>query len=671
MIWNYIFASNPQKGISSIENSLDFKRLCLRHSSLQLKGKPFFELYKCEFVSGHWETDKITALENRRMNFIQGCPYQFTPDGSKLLIRVVPHNWPENPPSPPEVSTGPVIQFVGKDAKKAPGRTYQDLLKNSFDEEKLRYFITTELLCVDVDKWTASAFKRGGGVNGTFPQSEGGKLIQKIQCSPSGRFLLVHLTTQFSYSVPLQRFGKDVHVWDLESEQFVEVASLPVDDEIPLSHDACSRHPRAFHFHPCEDHTIIFVEAVDGGDPENAAVDGERDVLYTRQVLIDDEIENSTLRLGGKMKLIGLEWRFSDLEFCESGLGVVDSYRWKDRMVRKWIFQHPNTSGNGGSGIDASGSRKRLLWERTWEDRYTDPGEPLTRRGKCGQYFIVQPTPTSIYIKGAGASGCGDRPFLDILEFGSSNSIETRRLWRCSVPVEVKDEELDPTKEVGGVLPTERKDVYETLVVLMPDNDSVLISRESKTSPRNYYLTKLSDAVSEAQVTQFEHPQPDLLGITKELVRYQREDGVELTANLYLPPGYDGKPRPTLFWAYPREFKDSKAAGQVKSSKHKFVSASWASPIHWAARGWVIMDDFALPVVGEGDAHPNDTFIEQIVMGATAAVNYAKSRGVCDTNRCAGESTQIIFILSKTNISRFHYVSVPSIQLEVIPTARS
>ena len=106
-------------------------------------------------------------------------------------------------------------------------------------------------------------------------------------------------------------------------------------------------------------------------------------------------------------------------------------------------------------------------------------------------------------------------------------------------------------------------------------------------------------------------------------------------ANLYLPADYDGKPRPTLFWAYPREFKDAKAAGQVKGSKHTFIRAHWASPIHWAAKGWVIMDDFSLPIVGEGDAQPNDTFVDQIVAGATAAVNYVATRGVTDPERCA------------------------------------
>jgi len=215
-------------------------------------------------------------------------------------------------------------------------------------------------------------------------------------------------------------------------------------------------------------------------------------------------------------------------------------------------------------------------------------------------------------------------------------TLEKKRLWRCRAPIEGDLLTDDTSLEVGGILPTseERKDVYESLIALMDDNDTIFISRESKTAPCNYYQTSLSNLGSEVTVTEFPHPQPDLQGVSKELVKYRRKDGVDLTANLYLPSNYDGTPRPTLFWAYPREFKDRKAAGQVKGSKHRFVQASWASPVHWAAKGWAVMDDFSLPVIGEGDAQPNDTFIEQIIMGATAAVEYAVSRGVCDADRC-------------------------------------
>ena len=594
----------------------------------KVKNEARLELYQCQ-LSGDtannnndeskqiWTMTKI-QLQNHKMNFIQGCAYQFSTDGSKLFIKVVPSTTSSTPPKEP-VSTGPAIQQVEKGARKAPGRTYQDLLKNGYDEAKLRYYCTTEVLCIDM---TATA--KGEEEPTLVPQSKGGHLIQSLNSSPCGRYLLAQLTTKFSYSVPISRFGKDIVLWDLTNNQELKVASIPVNDEIPLSFDACSRHPRGYRFHPCgsggEDDgddtttTIMFVKATDGGDPANDPVDGERDALYCQT------IDTDSFTLHEPTKFVGLEWRYSDLDFCESGMAIVEEYRWKDRMERKWI-------------LNADGTKLRMLWERSWEDRYNSPGEPLTRRGAKGQYFIVQPTPTSIYLSGAGASSVGDRPFLDVLDFGSEE-VKTTRLWRCTAPVEG---ELDASKEVNGVLPTDRKDIYESLVCVLPDNDSIMISRESKTTPRNYYLSKLGDGGDEAeiQVTQFEHPQPDLLGVTKELVQYKRDDGVELTANLYLPANYDGTPLPTLFWAYPREFKDSKAAGQVKGSKHLFVSAHWASPIHWAAKGWCVFDNFALPVIGEGDAQPNDNFIEQIVSGATAAVEYAVSRGVCDKDRCA------------------------------------
>jgi len=567
--------------------------------SSKVRNELLLELYKCELVGGRWCSQKIPL--NRRMNFVFGCAYQFTSDGNNLLVKAIPGNWPTEPPEEP-VSTGPAIQAVAKDARKAPGRTYQDLLKNEYDEAKLKHFLTTEVLCVDTRSLDANLVK----------QSAGGRIIQSLQSSPCGQFVLAQLTTQFSYSVPIRRFGKDVQIWGLGSDSTVEVASLPVDDEIPLSYDACSRHPRSFHFHPVEDHTIVFAKAVDGGQSLNEPFEGERDALYRRA------LDGSSLKLADAVKMVGLDWRYANIDFCESGMGIVEEYRWNDRMERKWI-------------LDTDGT-KRLLWERSWEDRYTAPGEPMTRRGARGRYFVVQPTPTSIYLEGSGASPVGDRPFLDRLDFGAEE-IKTTRLWRCTAPV---DGDLDASKEVNGVVPSERKDICETLVCLLPDNVSIMISRESKTTPRNYFLSKLSgEDKSEVQVTEFEHPQPDLLGITKELVQYKRDDGVELTANLYLPANYGGTARPTLFWAYPREFKDAKAAGQVKGSKHRFVSAHWASPVHWAAKGWVIMDDFSLPIVGEGDAQPNDTFIEQVVSGATAAVNYVTSRGVCDPSRCA------------------------------------
>lgn len=376
----------------------------------------------------------------------------------------------------------------------------------------------------------------GGGViisstsSKLIPQNPSRPILHSIQPSPSKRFLLVTLLMTFSYSVPLSKFGKLIQIWDLETDKVIDVVSLPVDDEVPLSYDACSRHPRKFQWNPLED-TLMFVKALDGGDnTRDVGEDGERDAVYTRKLCVDAATGEITLQ--DSVKLVGLQWRFSDLDHMQSGMAIIEEYRWKDRMERRWV-------------LDRDGNKIKMLWERNWQDRYTAPGEPLMRRmGENGKYFIVQPTETSIFLKGAGASPLGDRPFLDVCDFGG-DEITMKRLWRCAAPVEG---ELDPEKEVGGVLPNKegRKDVYESFVCLVADNDSMLISRESKNTPKNYYLTKLSDIGNENQVTHFEHPQPDLLGVTKELVHYKREDGVDLTCNMYLPADYDGTRRPTV-----------------------------------------------------------------------------------------------------------------------------
>ena len=280
----------------------------------------------------------------------------------------------------------------------------------------MRHFLTVEVLIVNASSASSSSQSSSSPSSGPprlLPQSAGGRLVRDLQSSPCGRFVLAQVTTDFSYSVPIGRFGRDVEIWDLEpssssplsssssSSSVVAVASVPVDDEIPLGYDACSRHPRKFHFHPCRDHSVVYAVATDGGLGLNERFDGgeERDAVYCR------DLDAGTMALGGPAKLVGLVWRYSDLDFMESGLGIVEEYRWSDRMERRWILD------------EKAGGVKRLLYERTWEDRYTAPGRPLMRRGSRGQFFVVQPTLKSMYLQGSGASPLGDRPFGALLYY--------------------------------------------------------------------------------------------------------------------------------------------------------------------------------------------------------------------------------------------------------------
>ena len=82
-----------------------------------------------------------------------------------------------------------------------------------------------------------------------------------------------------------------------------------------------------------------------------------------------------------------------------------------------------------------------------------------------------------------------------------------------------------------------------------------------------------------------------------------------MTADLYLPPNYkkeDG-PLPTFVWAYPNEYKTKEAAGQVKGSPYTFTPISPGGPIFWVVRGYAVLNNASMPIVGEGDSEPNDT----------------------------------------------------------------
>jgi len=179
---------------------------------------------------------------------------------------------------------------------------------------------------------------------------------------------------------------------------------------------------------------------------------------------------------------------------------------------------------------------------------------------------------------------------------------------------------------------------YEMPMAVLDDRgERILTRRETTDQPPNYVVRDLDDDEA-TQVTFFEHPTPELRGVQKELIRYEREDGVMLTGTLYTPAGYDPDadgPLPTLLWAYPTEYKSADAAGQVTDSPYRFVRIGWWSPVMWVARGYAVLDDPGMPIIGEGEDEPNDTYVEQLVSSAAAAVDVLVDRGVGDRDRMA------------------------------------
>jgi hypothetical protein len=80
---------------------------------------------------------------------------------------------------------------------------------------------------------------------------------------------------------------------------------------------------------------------------------------------------------------------------------------------------------------------------------------------------------------------------------------------------------------------------YESIVeVIDPKARRIVFSLESPTQRPNLSLQERGRATG-AQLTDLPDPAPWFAQVKGELVRYLRDDGIELTATLYLPPGYD------------------------------------------------------------------------------------------------------------------------------------
>ncbi len=458
--------------------------------------------------------------------------------------------------------------------KKAPARTYQDLLRSAFDETLFEYHLTAQLVTVMAD-----GLARPIGPAG---------LVYSASPSPDGAYLLVQTVHRpFSYLVPVNRFPSRTEVLSLpEGRSVAVVADLPLAEDVPSDFDAQRRGRRQIGWRQDAPSMLHVVEAEDDGDPRKTAEFRDRVSLLSAPFT------------GQPTTLIRLAGRFSEIAYGDDGLALVTEGWWKTRRTRTWRV---------APGRPAE--KVRLLFDRSSEDRYADPGDPLMERTATGASVLKRtPDGRGLYLVGTGASAEGDRPFLDVLPVDGS---KTTRLFRSEAPR------------------------YEVPVDVL-DGGKLLLRRESPTEPPDLWVKDLSGK-GLRRLTTTEHPVPAFKSVKKELLKYTRKDGVQLTATLYTPPGWDPSkgPLPVLMWAYPQEFKSASAAGQVQDSPYRFVRPSVGGPLPFLARGWAVLDDPSFPIVGEGKAEPNDTYVEQLVSSAEAAVEEMVKRGVGDRDRMA------------------------------------
>ena len=183
---------------------------------------------------------------------------------------------------------------------------------------------------------------------------------------------------------------------------------------------------------------------------------------------------------------------------------------------------------------------------------------------------------------------------------------------------------------------------FETLLGFVGDSRStILIRHETKIEPTNYFTVDLQSG-KRTKLTDFRDPAPQLTGLKKELIKYQRDDGVPLSGTLYLPPDYkEGTRLPLIVWAYPLEYSDPGTAGQVRTSPYTFTRLVGPSQLFFVTQGYAVLDNATMPVVGDPETM-NDTYVEQISAAARAAIDVSTRRGSSTPSASASAATATV-----------------------------
>ncbi len=518
------------------------------------------------------ESASARQLSTLKVNANMGNPLNWFKDGSALLVNVIPIDRKDLINTDEAVPDGPTITV--SDGEKAQNRTYQDLLSSPNDEYNFEQLARSEIKKISVD----------GKVEDFLPTA----MYDELDFSPDGNYVMVStIKRPFSYIVPYSRFPFETNIYSNEGKLIKKVNDVPLNEVEPKGFMATRMGKRRMNWRANKPATIYWAEALDKGDPE-VKVD-YRDAVYELPAPFS----------GNEKLLIKTKNRYSGINWGNDNLAIASDYWWNDRNTKSYIFNPSNAS-----------ETPKIIFDRNYQDRYNDPGNFVTTRNDFDER-VLEIVNGNAFLMGDGFSDEGQFPFID--EFNLKTQ-KTKRIY--------KSEYTDKLENLNSAIDMKK--------------GKVLVRIESQNEYPNYYFRNIKKKNDLTPVTSFENPFKSIQNVHKEVITYKRDDGLELEGTLYLPIGYDMQNKekmPMILWAYPREFKDKNSASQNTTNPNEFIYPYYGSPIYWVTQGYVVLDDAAFPIVGEGDEEPNDTFRTQLVGNAKAAIDAVDKMGYIDRNR--------------------------------------
>jgi len=517
---------------------------------------------------------KAAILMGATVNANMGNPIEWKKDNSGLLVNVLPEDRKELIDTDEAIPEGPVISV--SEGEKAQNRTYQDLLSNPNDEFNFEQLAKSKIVLLDLE----------GNASEFLPTA----MYSDISVSPNGEYVMISkIKTPFSYLVPYYRFPNETNIYDMEGNLINQVMDVPLQEVLPKGFMSVRTGRRSMNWRNDQPATLVYAKALDEGDPENEVE--YRDEVYQLEAPFEGE---------GKPLLKTIN-RYRYIQWGNDDIAIAHDYWWNTRNMKAYVF---NPSDNE--------QEVEVLFDRNYQDRYNDPGSFVTTKNEFNEY-ILEMDGEKAFLMGDGYTPEGQFPFIDEIDLKTQNK---NRLY-----------ESEYTNKL--------EDLYSSIDM---KKGKVLVRIESKTDYPNYYFRNIKKKDDLRQITSFENPFKSMQNVHKEVISYEREDGLSLDGTLYLPVGYDQskkEKKPMILWAYPREYKDKSSAGQNTSNPNEFIYPYYGSPIYWVAQGYVVLDGAAFPIVGEGEEEPNDTFRKQLVSNAKAAIDAVDDMGYIDRERVA------------------------------------
>lgn len=514
---------------------------------------------------------KASRLASENVNANMGDVINWLNEKS-MLVKIIPADKKPLIDRKNDVPTGPTIST--NDGKKAQNRTYQDLIKNPTDEHNFEQLAISEIHKISTD-----------GTDEIWMKT---KMYNSLTLSPDGKYVLVNtINKPFSYLVPYNRFPSTTAVYTNNGEFVETIVDVPLIEDLPQGFMAERKGRRDITWRNDKPSTLIYVKVLDEGDPEKEAE--FRDEVFQLEAPFKGE---------GK-SLLKTKNRFSYILWGNDNVAIAFDYWWNTRNLKTYVFNPSNSSQS-----------PKIITDRNYQDRYSDPGNFETKRNEFGKSVLVLENDNA-FLLGDGFSEKGQFPFLDKLNLKTNKS---QRVYQSKFTDKIEDLRGFDLKK-----------------------NRLLVRIESKNEYPNYFFRNLKSQEL-TQLTAFENPFAAFEDVHKEVISYKREDGIDLSATLYLPVGYTketAKNLPMIMWAYPQEFKDKSSAGQNTKNPNEFTYLFWGSPLYWLAKGYVILDDAAFPIIGEGEAEPNDSFKKQLVDNAKAAIDAVDNLGYINRNKVA------------------------------------